>query len=87
MDGLTDYHTKWNKSEKDKYYDITHPCNLIKKNNINELISRTETDSQILKITLWLPKGKHQGEREIRHTTAHKTDKHVCDIHTPLHIK
>ena len=50
-------------------------CNLILKNNTNELISQTETDSQILKITLWLPKGEHQGEREIRHTTAHKTDK------------
>ena len=50
---------------------ITHMCNLILKNNTNELISQTETDSQILKITLWLPKGKHQGEKEIR----------------PLHIK
>ena len=50
---------------------ISLMCNLILKNNTNELISQTETDSQILKITLWLPKGKHQGEKEIR----------------PLHIK
>ena len=62
-------------------------CNLILKNNTNELISQTETDSQILKITLRLPKGKHQWEREMRHTTAHKIDKHVCGIRTPLHIK
>ena len=31
-------------------------------NNINELTRKTETDSQISKINLWLPKGK-QGQR------------------------
>ena len=33
--------------------------NLIFKNDTNELIYRTETDSQISKTNLWLPKGKH----------------------------
>ena len=32
------------KSEKDKYYDITYMWNL--KNNTNESIYKTETDSQ-----------------------------------------
>ena len=43
MDEPRDYHTKWSKSEKDKD-DITHLWNL--KNNTNELIYKTETDSQ-----------------------------------------
>ena len=47
MDGPRDYHTK---SEKDKYYnDITHMQNLIFLNDTNELIYKTETDSQISK--------------------------------------
>ena len=43
MDEPSDYHTKWNKSEKDNY--ITHMWNL--KNNTNKLIYKTETDSDI----------------------------------------
>ena len=43
MDGPRDYHTKWSKSEKDKYH-ITYMCNL--KNDTNELIYKVETDSQ-----------------------------------------
>ena len=42
MDEPRGYHTKWNKSEKDKY--ITHTWNL--KKNTNKLIHKTETDSQ-----------------------------------------
>ena len=30
-------------------------------NDTNELIHKTETDSQALKTNLWLPKGKVQG--------------------------
>ena len=44
MDGTRDYHTKWSKSEKDKYYDITYLWNL--NYDINEPIYTTETDSQ-----------------------------------------
>ena len=32
-----------------------------KKKDINELIYKTETDLQISKTNLWLPKGKHRG--------------------------
>ena len=42
-------------SQKDKYC-ITCMWNL--KNNTNELIYKTETDSPMWKTNLWLPKGK-----------------------------
>jgi len=35
--------------------------NLIFKNDTNELICKGETDLQILKTNLWLPKGKRAG--------------------------
>ena len=38
-------------------HGITHMWNLTKK-MIHELIYKTETDSQISKTKLWLPKGK-----------------------------
>ena len=38
-------------------YNITYKWNL-KKNDTNELIYKTETDSQTLKTSVWLPKGK-----------------------------
>ena len=53
MDGPRDYHTKWSQRQ---IYDITYMWNL--KNDINELIYKTETDSQTLKTNLGLPKGK-----------------------------
>ena len=31
----------------------------------NELIYKTETDSQVLKTNLWLPKGKEGGEEKL----------------------
>ena len=37
----------------------------LKKNDTNELIYKTETDSQTLKENVWLPKGKKQ-EGQIR---------------------
>ena len=44
MDGLRDYHTKWNKSDRERQisYDITYMWNL--KYDTNELIYKTETD-------------------------------------------
>ena len=47
MDGPRDDHTKWSKSDKERQilYDITYMWNL-KKNDKNELIYETETDSQ-----------------------------------------
>ena len=43
---LENYHSKWNKSDQERQiaYDITHMWNV--KNNMNESICRTETDSQ-----------------------------------------
>ena len=44
MDGPRDYHTKWSKSDKDKYMISLIPG--IWKNDTSELIYKTETDSQ-----------------------------------------
>ena len=46
MDGPRDYHTKWSNSEREGQisYDIAYMCNL--KYDANELIYKTETDSQ-----------------------------------------
>ena len=46
MDGPRDYHTKWNKSERERQipYDIIYMWNL--KYDTNELIYETESDSQ-----------------------------------------
>ena len=46
MDGFGDYHNKWGKSDREIQilYDITYPWNL--KNNTNESVYKTETDSQ-----------------------------------------
>ena len=64
LDGPSDYHTKWSKSDRERQisYDITPMWNPILKNYTNELIYKTETDSQISKTNLWLPKGKHGKE-------------------------
>ena len=64
MDGPRDYHIEWSKSDRERQvsYDITHMWNLTLRNDINELIYKTETDSQISKTNLWLSKGKHGGE-------------------------
>ena len=47
MDATRDDHTKWSKSGRERQipYDTTYMWNL-KKNNTNELIYKTETDSQ-----------------------------------------
>ena len=63
MDEPRDCHTEWSKTEKWISYDITHMWNL--KNSTNELIYKTETDSQVVKSKqnkLQLPKGKRGGE-------------------------
>ena len=36
------------------------------KNNINEIIYKTETDSQMQKTHYWLPKGKGEGRDKLR---------------------
>ena len=45
MDGPRDYHTKWSKSENDKYHVISFICDILKKYT-NGLTNRLEIDSQ-----------------------------------------
>ena len=44
MAGPREYHTKWRKSEIDKYHTILLICG--SKNDTNELIYKTEIDPQ-----------------------------------------
>ena len=44
MDGPRDYHSKWSKSEKDKYYMLSLIGGIYDTNELN--IDKTETDSQ-----------------------------------------
>ena len=62
-DGPRDCHAKWGKPSKQSRasYDII--WNLTFKNDTNELIYKRETDLQISKTNLWLPKGKVGGGR------------------------
>ena len=61
MNGPRDYHTKWSKSETERWisYDITYMWNL--KNNTNELIYKTETDSD-MENKLMVTKQEMRGE-------------------------
>ena len=58
MNATRDDHSKWSKSKRERQipYDITYMWNL--KNDTNELIYKTETDSQDLKNKLMVTKGK-----------------------------
>ena len=46
MDGPTEDHTKWSKPDKDKYHMISLICGILKKEDTNELIYKTEIDPQ-----------------------------------------
>ena len=52
--------SKVSQTEKDKYHDIAYIWNL-KKNGTNELIYKTEIESQMQKTNLWLPVGEAAG--------------------------
>ena len=60
MDGPRDYHTKRSKLDRESQIScyITYMWNL--KYDTNELIYKTETDSQ--RTDLWLPRGRGMGE-------------------------
>ena len=47
-------------TEKDKYHMILLICGILK-NDTNELIYKTETDSQTQRTNLWLPVGESRG--------------------------
>ena len=55
MDGPSGDSTKWNKSSKEKYDMILPIGRIQKRSDINQLVYKTETDSQILKTNLRLP--------------------------------
>ena len=57
MGRCRDYLTKGSKPDKDKYYMISLTCDA-SKNDANQLIYKTEIDSQIQKTNLRLSKGK-----------------------------
>ena len=44
MDATRDYHTKWSKSEKDKYHMTSLICGIY--NDTNETLYETETESE-----------------------------------------
>jgi len=60
MGATRDSHTKFSKSERERQmpYDITDMWNL--KYGTNEPIYKTETDSQRLRIDLWLPRERER---------------------------
>ena len=43
MDGPRDYHTKWNKPEKDKYHIILLICGIEENDDTNALIKQKQT--------------------------------------------
>ena len=47
MDRPRDCHTKWSQTEKDKYHMIPLICGIQKKGGTNELIYKTEVESQM----------------------------------------
>ena len=55
VDGLGGYYAKWTKSYRERQGHISIYKHL--KNNRNECICKTETESQIQETNLWLPKG------------------------------
>ena len=57
-----DDHTKWSKSEKEIFFNMSYdvPKSKKKKNDADEFIYKTEADSQNSKRSLQLPKGKIQ---------------------------
>ena len=61
VDGLGGHYAKWSKPDRERQilYDITYMWNL--KINTNELIYKTETDSQMWKITYGYQRGKSGG--------------------------
>ena len=61
MDGPRDYHTKWDKSKRERQipYSITYMWNL--KYDTYQLIYEIETESQMQRTDLWLPREKGAG--------------------------
>ena len=65
MDGPRDYYTKWNTSEKDKYYMISLIYRIWKKKDTSEFTYKAERDLWTKKTNLQLPKGKEKGRDKL----------------------
>ena len=57
IDRPRDYQTKWSQAEKDKYHMPSLICGILK-NDTNEPIHKTETDSKDLENKLMVTKGE-----------------------------
>ena len=66
--------------EKDKYRMISLICWSLKKTDTNDLIYKTETDSQTQRMNLWLPGGKGGEGRGIDWEFG-------IDMYTQLYLK
>ena len=53
------------KKKKNKYCTLTHICG-IQKNGIDDLICKTEIETQMQRTNVWIPGGKGGGMRGIR---------------------
>ena len=65
MHGPRGYHTKWSESDTERQIlcDVSY-FGILKKNDRNELIYETETDSFHLENELWLP-GRQRGQGQL----------------------
>ena len=63
MDGTRNYDTKWTYTMKDKHHMMSLTCGVFIKDT-NELIYRTETDSQILKYLMVNEEDRWGGGRD-----------------------
>ena len=64
LDGPSDYHTKWNKLDRERQisYDITYMCNLKKKVN---LFTKQIKNKKTKKKNFWLSKGNDRGINQV----------------------
>ena len=62
MGGPRDYDTKWSKTEKGKYHDITYIWNL--NYDTNQTYLQNTNRLTDMKANLWSPKGKERRKEE-----------------------
>ena len=64
MDLETVIQSEVSQKKKNKYHILTHICG-IQKNVIYDLICKAETETQMQRINVWIPKGKEVGWEEL----------------------
>ena len=65
MDGPRDCHTEWSKLDRERQSYHLYAESKKKKKDTNELVYKTETNSQTQKTNLWLQKGKGGGRDKL----------------------